>query len=101
MTPVDTSREAVERAIHWWQQQDAGTEDDGAASALLGRICRAMLDERDTLSRELERLKAGISSALMEIEDAGPKALKYAGVELRAALAPPEPATGKAADDGE
>lgn len=54
MTAASTSREAVERAIHWWQQQDRGSEEDGAASAELGRICRALLAERDELERNLD-----------------------------------------------
>lgn len=37
----------------------------------------------------VERLEAGITKAMDEIEDAGPKALKYAAQELRAALKEP------------
>ena len=40
---------------------------------------------------EIARLRKRIQAALDEIEDAGPKALKYAEQELRAALAPKEP----------
>lgn len=43
----------------------------------------------DTLSEaadEIERLRNGIRHALSEIEDGGPKALKYAAQELRIAL---------------
>ena len=35
---------------------------------------------------EIERLRNGIRHALTEIEDGGPKALKYAAQELRIAL---------------
>jgi hypothetical protein len=35
---------------------------------------------------EIERLRNGIHHALTEIEDGGPKALKYAAQELRIAL---------------
>lgn len=36
---------------------------------------------------EIERLRAALRSALAEIEDAGPKALKYAEQEIRKGLA--------------
>lgn len=40
----------------------------------------------DELRKEVELLRNGIGKALDEIEDDGPKALKYASQELRAAI---------------
>lgn len=54
-------------------------------------VIKHLSAERDALRAERDKLRDGISKALLEIEDAGPKALKYAAQELRAALAQPEP----------
>jgi chromosome segregation ATPase len=43
-------------------------------------------EQVETLRAENEALRAGISSAISELQDAGPKALKYAEQELRAAI---------------
>lgn len=42
--------------------------------------------EADALRAEMEGLKNGIEKALDELEDAGPKAMKHAAQELRAAM---------------
>ncbi|WKV16927.1 hypothetical protein [Microcystis phage MJing1] len=39
------------------------------------------------VEQQRDRLRQGVERALAEIDDAGPKALKYAAQELRAALA--------------
>lgn len=43
--------------------------------------------ENGRLRAEVEALRAGIEKAISEIDDAGPKALKYARQELEAAIA--------------
>ena len=59
----------VERLrVHAWRS-DGWTRQDAAEAA-----------------DEIERLRNGIRHALSEIEDGGPKALKYAAQELRIAL---------------
>jgi hypothetical protein len=56
------------------QIAEIATERQAALSALAAK------------SAEVEGLRAGIEKALDEIEDDGPKALKYAAQELRAAM---------------
>jgi hypothetical protein len=98
-TPIDTSAEAVEGYAVCLAAR--GYDDEAA-------LLRALAAERDSLDADsiaqqerIEELKAErdaalaraarmrerISNALLEIEDAGPKALKYAEQELRAARA--------------
>ena len=86
MTAASTSREAVERAIHWWQQQDRGSEEDGAASASLGRMCRALLDERDAalatirdLRTSLDAERAHGDTRAQEVRDATADLIELAG----------------------
>ncbi len=52
------------------------------SSILLSRSIETLSQAAD----EIERLRNGIRHALSEIEDGGPKALKYAAQELRIAL---------------
>lgn len=63
--------------------QCAGFADRIASLAPAGEA----VDEVEVLRADFRALVAGIEKALEEIADAGPKALKYAEQELRAALA--------------
>lgn len=112
MTPTrDTSKEAVERMAVWVGSlaSPAGLSYEVAAMlrALLARAeaaeaelaveqeARELASESDAgweqvanaARAEAARLRSGIEKALLEVEDAGPKALKYTEQELRAALA--------------
>ena len=56
----------------------------------LAEMLRLLSAQRDAAHARAERLEKGLESALLEIRDAGPKALKYAEQELVAALAAQE-----------
>lgn len=64
-------------------------ESDASAErieALRVEVERAEAEAAAAVERA-DHLEAGVNEALREIEDAGPKALKYAAQELRAAIA--------------
>lgn len=68
------------------------SELERKAIADYGLICsykarEPLLAEIDRLRAEVEALRSGIEKAMSEIDDAGPKALKYARQELEATIA--------------
>jgi len=72
--------------------QEQGVKDGneiGRLRAELQNAAKAALDATALAcekEREADALRRGIGKALDELEDAGPKALKYAAQELRAAM---------------
>jgi len=71
------------RIVQWVNDAGSGYTDT-AENTLAG-----VMHDRDRLRAEVEALRAGIQKALDEIDDDGPKALKYARQELGAAIAQP------------
>jgi hypothetical protein len=95
MLAGDPLFDAIWQAIKGWDIGVPGVYS-GYCGAL-GNHARAIYDAvrmqqgaltptGEQIDAELKRLRAGMEKALEEIEDAGPKALKYAGDELRKAL---------------
>jgi hypothetical protein len=65
--------------------EHGGERHNGTWVAMLAE-CQARGSEIDRLRAENEALRSGIEKAIGEIEDASPKALKYAEQELRTAI---------------
>lgn len=72
-----------EQVVDEWKRLAEEARDNALNAEAEATRLRAELAAK---SKEVQELHSGIAKALDEIEDAGPKALKYAAQELRTAM---------------